>query len=441
MKMLRKGIAFIAAICCPLCLLSQTTTTDSTIYLSIDDMFDLAKANSLQMKIRNQQVDQTDEDLAQQRSQRLPEISLNASGGYIGQPIMFNQGLTDPTYPETPNWSQNYDLQISQPLYQGGRINLRIKRAEIENEISRTVAESDWSELKLQLLQEYLNLYNSYRQEQVLKRDIEEAVLRQRNIHNMYEEGLVTSNDEIRGNLQLTQRQLDLRVTEDAIRIASLRLKVLLGLGGNCLIVPDSTITALAERKLQSVSDYMDMALSSYPGMRIEKLQCQMSELDVRLSKSEYLPALSLFANYGLDRPITSTMEDKFLHNWNIGLNVSFPLSSLYRNNHAVKRERISSNIRQTEMEQLVQELTVRVNQSYIEHRQAQDRVNTLTIAVMEAQENYRVVRNRYMSQLSILTDLLDAETVLLDSELQLSQAKTDVIYSYYRLMQVCGKF
>ena len=43
------------------------------------------------------------------------------------------------------------------------------------------------------------------------------------------------------------------------------------------------------------------------------------------------------------------------------------------------------------------------------------------------------------MSQLTTLTDLLDAENVRLEAELQLTTAQTRVIYTYYELKKACG--
>ena len=56
-----------------------------------------------------------------------------------------------------------------------------------------------------------------------------------------------------------------------------------------------------------------------------------------------------------------------------------------------------------------------------------------------QADENYRIVHNRYLNQLSILTDLLDASRVRLEAQMQLTAARAEVIYTYYQLLQTCG--
>ena len=63
-----------------------------------------------------------------------------------------------------------------------------------------------------------------------------------------------------------------------------------------------------------------------------------------------------------------------------------------------------------------------------------------LKLSVKQAEENYRIMQNRYLNQLAILTDLLDANSVRLNAELQLTSARTRVIYTYYQLERACGR-
>ena len=60
--------------------------------------------------------------------------------------------------------------------------------------------------------------------------------------------------------------------------------------------------------------------------------------------------------------------------------------------------------------------------------------------AIVLAEENYRIVQNRYLGQLAILTDLLDANNVLLSAELELTVARVTALYTYYELLNACGR-
>ena len=91
-------------------------------------------------------------------------------------------------------------------------------------------------------------------------------------------------------------------------------------------------------------------------------------------------------------------------------------------------------------MDQAMQQLRMEVRDAWLRHEESLEQVKTLELSVLQAKENYRIMQNRYFEQLSILTDLLDASNVMLEAELQLTRARTRVIYNYYRLQRACGR-
>ena len=173
--------------------------------------------------------------------------------------------------------------------------------------------------------------------------------------------------------------------------------------------------------------------------MRRLRQETQLALNNQRLVKAEFLPQLSLYAGNTLARPITRTMADYYNNSWNIGLTLSYPLSSLYKNRHKLEEARLNIDASQQQEELRKQSLRMEIRTALIRHQEAQDRVKALELSVRQARENYRIMRNRYFGQLSILTDLLDANSVLLDAELQLTTARARVIYTYYELQRACG--
>ena len=97
-------------------------------------------------------------------------------------------------------------------------------------------------------------------------------------------------------------------------------------------------------------------------------------------------------------------------------------------------------SLRKNDEEQKMQRIRMDVRTAFLRHQEALQRVEALQLSVRQAQENYRIMQNRYLNQLAILTDLLDANSVRLNVELQLVTARTRVIYTYYQLQKVCGR-
>ena len=191
---------------------------------------------------------------------------------------------------------------------------------------------------------------------------------------------------------------------------------------------------------LEKYDDYVAQACMNDPGILLLRKQTEVAQNDVRLAKAEYLPNISLYAANTLARPISRTMADMYNNNWNIGLSVSYPLSSLYKNNHKTKESKLAVRLSQNIEEQKVQQIKVNVRTAYLRHHEALQQVEALKLSVKQAEENYRIMQNRSLNQLAILTDLLDANSVRLNAELQLTSARTRVIYTYYQLERACGR-
>lgn len=412
--------------------------TQPRLLLSVDSLLQLGMAQNVQLRILRQQEEMARSRAKTARTAKLPEVQVGLKGGYLGQPIVFREGLSHPTRPQSPHWLQNYEIDLSQPIYQGGRIRYSIEKADIEQKIAELQTLQNEADIKLALLEQYMQLFSLYKQQTVLARNIEESTKRLENIKSKKRQGLITNNDVLRSELQLTNDRLALQEVDNSLTLMSQQLDILLGLDEQTLIVPDTILL----RQINPTSDYADYLQKAYRDdwtMRRLRQETQLALNNQRLVKAEFLPQLSLYAGNTLARPITRTMADYYNNSWNIGLTLSYPLSSLYKNRHKLEEARLNIDASQQQEELRKQSLRMEIRTALIRHQEAQDRVKALELSVRQARENYRIMRNRYFGQLSILTDLFDANSVLLDAELQLTTARARVIYTYYELQKACG--
>ena len=418
---------------------TESSLPADSMLLTVDELFRLGVTNSLTL-----QADALDEAMAYERgktarSSRLPDVQIGLRGGAVGQPVVFQRGLSDATYPDTPDWSQNYAIDFTQPLYEGGRIRYAIRRADLQTHAAELQTATDRADVKLDLLEQYMSLFSLYKQREVLMRNIEESEQRLKDIRQMKKEGLITNNDVLRSEMQLTNDRLSLTETENSLVLVSQQLDILLGVDEHRLLLPDTSLLHRAIA-LQPYDDYVEEAYLNDPAMRLLRKQTEIAQNEVRLTKAELLPSVSLYASNTLARPVSRTLADMYNNNWNIGLSVSYPLSSLYKNNHRVKESKLAVQVTRNAEEQKKQQVRVTVRTAFLRHREALKQVEALKLSVRQAEENYRIMQNRYLNQLAILTDLLDANTVRLNAELQLTSARTQVIFTYYQLERACGR-
>lgn len=410
-----------------------------TLLLTVERLLELGVENSLRLRADRLHEEASGDRSRTARTERLPEVNVGLKGGFVGQPVVFEHGLSDATYPDAPDWSQNYAIDIVQPLYEGGRIRGGIRRAEIEERIARLGTQADCAEVKLELLRQYMDLFALWKQGDVLRRNIEESERRLRDIRQMKAEGLITNNDVLRSQMRLTDDRLSLREAIDNARIASQRLDIWMGIDEGTIILPDTTLLHLAVEPTP-YEVYVDAACENDPSLRVLRAQTDLARNEVRLARATYYPTVSLYAGNALARPIARTLQDLYNNNWNIGLSISYPLSALYRSRHKVREQQRYVELGRNAEEQRLQQVRMTVRTAFLRHEEAIERVRALELSVRQAEENYRIMQNRYLEQLAILTDLLDADRLRLESQLRLTTARTEVIYTYYELQKVCGR-
>lgn len=416
----------------------QAQTEHDTLCLTIREVFERASQEHLQLAADRLKEQMAREQTKTARAEQFPELTLGLRGGFLGQPVVWQNGLSNATRPESPDWQQNYAVDFTQPLYQGGKIRYTIRKADLQHELAQLQTDADLSEIKLTLLEQYLNLFSLYKQNIVLIRNIEESERRLKDIRRMKEEGIITNNDVLRSEMQLTEDRLAVTETQNNIQIVSQRLDLLLGLDEQLLLKPD---TALLEQECPMLhyNDYIELAMQHNPSIRLLRKQTELAENEIRLTRSAQLPKLNLTASNTLARPISRTMADLYNNSWNIGLSFSYSLSALYKNPHRIKEAQQNVVLMQNAEAQEQQRIRMNIRTALLKHQEATERVEALKLSVKQAEENYRIMYNRYMNQLAILTDLLDADNLRLNAELKLTTARTQAIYTFYELQKATG--
>ena len=90
-----------AALSCLLLGTSSINAQTDSLFLTVDQLFERGVQHSLQL-----QADAMRESMAQERtrtarSAQLPELQIGLKGGFVGQPVVWDRGLSDPVYHKT----------------------------------------------------------------------------------------------------------------------------------------------------------------------------------------------------------------------------------------------------------------------------------------------------------------------------------------------------
>lgn len=443
-KRMRKYVAIIIFLsvmsAVPLPVVAAAGRADS-LHLAVDELFRRGVVTSLQVQVAALRERSAGESVQAARRAALPDLTVGIDAGAIGQPVVFERGLSQPTRPATPDWSQSYAVSLRQPLYDAGRIRRGVKRAGLQRLLAARTAEGDMADVKLTLLGAYLDLMRLYKQEEVLGENIAESERRLADIRRLHREGVVTNNDVLRSELRLREDSLALNEVRNALRLTSQELDVALGLDESTLIVPDTAFLARlpALPAAGGVEACIRAAYDANPSLLGLKTQTDIALTDLATARAAVLPTVSLVAGNTLARPVTRTMTDLFNNTWSVGLSLSVSLSALYKSRPDVSRARHDVALARNAEERQRQTLRMDVRRAWTRHQEAVERIGAMLLSIRQADENYRIMRNRYLNRLAILTDLLDAGTLRLDARLQYVTARTQAVYAYYELLRACG--
>lgn len=125
---------------------------------------------------------------------------------------------------------------------------------------------------------------------------------------------------------------------------------------------------------------------------------------------------------------------------WYVGVGVSYQLSSLFKSNKRLRQARLEmqeASERKTVTREL---LDNQMQAAWVAYRQSYVELKTQQKNVELAQENYQVVNDRYLNQLALVTDMIDASNMRLDAELSEADARINIAYAYYKMKYIAGE-
>jgi outer membrane protein TolC len=225
----------------------------------------------------------------------------------------------------------------------------------------------------------------------------------------------------------------------DAAAIVNHQLVSTLHLGDEVNIVPDTTMLDAALPSALSQSEWQQQAAASNAGLQQAQLARDMSRQQLRLERSARLPKVAVVAEDHLDGPIlveVPTINSNFNY-WFVGIGIQYNISSLYKNNHSVRKAKLDARRADEEHSYASEQIEQAVQAQYTNYLTAYTELQTREKNVQLANEHYDVVQRRYENELALLTELLDADNMKLTAELDLVNARVDLIGSYYQLRYI----
>ncbi|WP_209390416.1 TolC family protein [Chryseobacterium sp. RR2-3-20] len=405
--------------------------------LSLDEAVQLGISNSKSLKIDAAKIEEATADLLEAKNRQLPELKV--SGSYMYLPLKPSIDLKIPGVsaaggPEVHQVAFG-SANLSIPVYSGGRIKYGIQSAKYLVEASKLSSENDKIAIAYNVAQAYNNLFKANQAIKVLEENLTASQKRDETFLKLENNGVIARNDRLKANLQTSNIELQLLEAKNNYNIANINMDLLLGL-------PETTELKVDENyidensDLKPVSYYLSEAQQNRKDLQAIDQQRKAAELGTKAAKAENLPSIALTGGYiAADIPKFLTVYNAL----NFGVGISYNLSNIWKKNSSLQQSKAREMQLSATNELLNDNIKLEVNKEYQNSDYSKKRISVFEKSAEQANENYRITKNKYDNGLATMTELLDADAAQIAANVGVINAKADAALAYRKLLQTTG--
>lgn len=319
-----------------------------------------------------------------------------------------------------PTW---YNLKLSQIDVNAAVESARSSRISLVSEIKKA----------------YYGLLLAQDSYRVLKVNYANVEYTAKNINDKYEQGLASDFDKLRADVQVKNQKPQLTSAENSIYLATLMLKVLIGVDVNEPIIFDGQLADFEEEMNNYViADAKNVSLADNSDLRQMELAQEQLNTSLKLVKASACPTLAFSGNAQY-----SAMSNDFNFNWFpyavVGFSLNVPILSWAGTSYKIKQSKISIANMEEQKKYLENNLRVSVNSSLTNMRNAIADMASNKETMTQAETAYNIVQKQFEVGMATWLDLNSAELALTQSRLLYHQSIYDFLTAKTELEAVTG--
>ena len=344
-------------------------------------------------------------------------------------------------------------VNITQPLYVGGQITAANRLARI----GQTVSEEQQRTIRQQVIADVDNAYYTLISVRSKVQMLEAYARQMQGLYDQVQLGvnvqMATENDLLRISTKQNEISYQLQKAHNGEQLCGLALAYAIGTDLEQVIIPTDTIFNYQSSTLNSQDLGLSEDFSSRPDLHLLQQQVKASEVEVKRARSNYLPTLALIGSYSYHDNLKLKGDLNLPNGTNLRFNHTFKGSSPYAilalklpifhwgaELKKVKKAKLSLADSHLQLQQLERGMRVEVRKAVQNVTDGQRMVETAIVGRQQADENLRVMRQKYDNQLCTMTDLLDAQSQWQQARSNLIEAQTQLKIYETEYLRVTGR-
>jgi outer membrane protein len=435
----------------PFFLCSVVFAQQTTQSLRLTDCIAQALGQNPSIQMSQAKVQAAEARSSESTTSLLPQLKLTGHAAKLSPVDPFGIDIHSPYFNYSavifPSITENYSMRLTlqQPLFTGFKLLKNREMAELNAGATREDLSKDQSDLVLNVITSYWNLFRARKVEEVILQSIEQMSEHLKDVTNLSKQGLATDADVMKVQVQCSDIKVKYIEARNAVRLASMALNSILGNSLDLQVMPSDTPAIFQGMLVPMLQEDLHVlqgrARDRRPELKSMQLRRDMNSAGVTAAKGGWYPQIFFVANYDYARPNQRIVppKDRWDDTWDVGVTLQWNIWDWLATQYQTVQAQAA--LRQTEagMTQLNDAVTLDVAQQYFNAQTAKEKVDVAYDGMQQAQESYRMTSEKFKNGITSNTDMLDAEIALLQARLTHTQSVVDCTLALAKLRRAIG--
>ena len=421
-------------------LLLLSTPVQNVLAEDLESAWLEALSHDQTIQARQSHILAAEADLSAAQAGRLPTLSASAGITLFNDAPAFDFGAAGipgilPLFGDDTMEMAN--AQLSLPLYAGGTIKHGIDAAQAMLNAQQFQSGASTQQIKLAVAQQYINVLRAKSALDVADTNVKSLSAHVHDVEDMWNSGAVARNDYLAAAVSLANsEQLRLQAA-NGLDLANAAYNRALGRNLSAPVELNENLPGIDPQiNLSSLEALSGLALQNRDelgglGAAAEAYQSQAESV-----RGKNKPQLAVTGGY-------IWLDNEFLNSndfWMVGVGVQWNLFDGGQVRKKANALSFKSDAARQEQNNLRSLIELQVRQSWLRLNETHERIHLTERAVEQAEENLRVVRDRYRNGEGTNTEVLDAEVMRSLSRSNYNNADLDAKLALYELARGVGR-
>ena len=325
----------------------------------------------------------------------------------------------------------NFKVGITQNIYSGSAVSKSHEIAQTEAVIAGEKKRYTGAEIILETDKTYWQVVAdgelnnlSFRYRDIIQ-SLVDVIL------DKVEEEVLSRTEYLQAKVNLNEAELKVIQSGNNLKLSEMALNRLIGNEITTDIAIEDSLSV--DFSVIDNIDYVQMALNTRPEIKISENLVTVSDLNVGLVKSPYMPSIGVgaFGRWGTPGEALSSEP-----NWNYQVYgyLNMPLIYFGKKGKEVEASRIRNQIAVYQLDKTQDLVTLEINQARYALEESVSKVNLTQNSVLQADENLDLITDRYIEGLSPIVDVFNAQIFWESAYIDFVAAKKEfqINYSFY---------